>query len=58
VVSALFTGLIRQRRIDPGSVPDDLFGRALGWLFDGIEAGSRRPATTDTDRPPDEGSTS
>jgi AcrR family transcriptional regulator len=41
VVSALFTGLIRQRRIDPGSVPDDLFGRAIGWLFDGIEAGTR-----------------
>src|SRR4051812_45417448 len=38
VVSALFQGLVRQRRIDPASVPDDLFGRALGWLFDGIEA--------------------
>jgi AcrR family transcriptional regulator len=54
VVSALFTGLVRQRRIDPASVPDDLFGRAVGWLFDGIESGA--PAAT-TDPPPAEGST-
>ncbi|WP_308257380.1 TetR/AcrR family transcriptional regulator [Pseudonocardia lacus] len=38
VVMALFHGLVRQRRIDPASVPDDLFGQALGWLFTGIEA--------------------
>jgi AcrR family transcriptional regulator len=38
VVIALFQGLVRQRRIDPASVPDDLFGQALGWLFTGIEA--------------------
>src|SRR4051794_19131259 len=29
VVIALFQGLVRQRRIDPDSVPDELFGRAL-----------------------------
>jgi AcrR family transcriptional regulator len=57
VVSALFQGLIRQRRIDPASVPDDLFGRALGWLFDGIEARPQKPATTDNALPA-EGSTS
>jgi hypothetical protein len=36
-------------------VPDDLFGTALGWLFDGIEAAG--PATTDRTRPPAEEST-
>jgi AcrR family transcriptional regulator len=38
VVSALFQGLVGQRRVDPESVPDELFGQALGWLFTGIEA--------------------
>jgi AcrR family transcriptional regulator len=55
VVSALFQGLVRQRRIDPAGVPDDLFGTALGWLFDGIEAGAR--ATADRTPPPVEEST-
>ncbi|RZT86705.1 TetR family transcriptional regulator [Pseudonocardia sediminis] len=36
VVLALFGGLVRQRRLDPASVPDDLYGRALTWLFDGL----------------------
>ena len=36
VVLALFQGLVRQRRLDPASVPDDLYGRALTWLFDGL----------------------
>jgi len=38
VVASLFEGLVRQRRIDPGQVPDDLFGAALRWLFLGIAA--------------------
>ncbi|MFK0160383.1 TetR/AcrR family transcriptional regulator [Streptomyces sp. NPDC090493] len=33
VVLALFQGLVAQRRTDPDSVPDDLFGQALRWLF-------------------------
>jgi AcrR family transcriptional regulator len=28
VVASLFEGLVRQRQIDPGQVPDDLFGSA------------------------------
>lgn len=36
IVSALFEGLVQQRRIDPDSVPDELFGQALKWLFRGI----------------------
>jgi hypothetical protein len=38
VVAALFEGLVRQRRIDPEQVPEDLFGYALRWLFAGIDA--------------------
>jgi AcrR family transcriptional regulator len=38
VVHALFQGLVQQRRIDPASVPDDLFGQALSWLFTGLKA--------------------
>lgn len=49
IVMALFQGLVQQRRTDPATVPDDLFGRALGWLFDGAAAASTRR--------PDEGST-
>lgn len=36
VVAALFDGLVRQRLLDPASVPDELFGLALQWLFTGI----------------------
>lgn len=43
VVRALFQGLVRQRRIDPASVPDELFGQAVQWLFAGIEASTPRP---------------
>lgn len=46
VVGALFLGLVRQRRIDPECVPEDLFGQALTWLFAGIKA-EGTPATTD-----------
>ena len=40
VVAALFLGLVRQRRIDPDRVPEELFGQALNWLFTGINAAS------------------
>jgi AcrR family transcriptional regulator len=36
VLSALFQGMVRQRRIDPDSVPPELYGDALRWLFTGI----------------------
>jgi hypothetical protein len=38
VVSALFQGMVRQRRIDPDNVPPELYGDALRWLFTGIRA--------------------
>lgn len=49
IVAALFEGLVRQRRIDPAQVPQDLFGHALRWLFTGIEAtGATAPAKKTT----------
>lgn len=36
VISALFQGMVRQRRIDPDNVPPELYGDALRWLFTGI----------------------
>ena len=49
VVRALCQGLVRERRINPDSVPEELFGMALHWLFTGIEGEraarrARRPA--------------
>lgn len=44
VVAALFDGLVRQRRLDPDQVPDDLFGHTLRWLFAGIDATGGWPA--------------
>ncbi|MEU0227241.1 helix-turn-helix domain-containing protein [Streptomyces sp. NPDC006284] len=38
IVFALFHGLVQQRRIDPESVPEDLFDQALSWLFAGWRA--------------------
>jgi hypothetical protein len=38
VMLALFQGLMRQRRVDPEAVPDDLFARALRWLFSGLRS--------------------
>ena len=35
LVSALFDGLVRERRTDPSRVPEDLFGQALTWLIAG-----------------------
>ncbi|GAA2170560.1 TetR/AcrR family transcriptional regulator [Actinomadura napierensis] len=40
VTSAMFQGLVRQRRLDPSSVPDDLLRQAMRWLFAGIAATS------------------
>ncbi|GAA1906641.1 TetR/AcrR family transcriptional regulator [Streptantibioticus ferralitis] len=48
VVAALFQGLVRQRRIDPSSVSEALFGQALKWIFVGISA-SDVPAPDDGD---------
>jgi AcrR family transcriptional regulator len=36
VISALFQGMVRQRRIDPANVPAELYADALRWLFTGI----------------------
>ncbi|KWX25002.1 TetR family transcriptional regulator [Mycolicibacterium wolinskyi] len=40
VVLALFQGLIRQRRIDPDRVPEELFGQALAWQIAGMPKAS------------------
>lgn len=42
VVLALFQGLIRQRRIDPDRVPDELFGQALAWQLAGMPKKGKR----------------
>lgn len=42
VVLALFQGLIRQRRIDPDRVPDELFGEALAWQLAGMPKKGKR----------------
>lgn len=47
VVSALFQGMVRQRRLDPEHVSPELYGEALRWLFTGIEAGEARPGPGD-----------
>jgi AcrR family transcriptional regulator len=44
VALALFQGLVRQRRVDPASVPDGLYGQALRWLFAGLAAETDDPA--------------
>ncbi len=41
VISALFQGMVRQRRIDPDNVPPELYGDALRWLFTGIRETER-----------------
>jgi AcrR family transcriptional regulator len=38
VLSALFQGLVRQRRIDPDNVPADLYSDALRWLITGMRS--------------------
>jgi AcrR family transcriptional regulator len=42
VMVALFHGLVRQRRLDPEAVPDDLFAQALSWLFAGLSTEDER----------------
>jgi len=42
VMVALFHGLVRQRRVDPEAVPDDLFAQALSWLLAGLGAEDAR----------------
>ncbi|MGX7761460.1 TetR/AcrR family transcriptional regulator [Streptomyces angustmyceticus] len=49
VVAALFQGLVRLRRVDPDSVPEELFGQALQWLFSGIGAPPAQARPTDQD---------
>jgi AcrR family transcriptional regulator len=44
VVAALFDGLVRQRLLNPASVPEELFERALQWLFTGIRAAEESAA--------------
>jgi len=39
------SGIEAQRRLDPGNVPDDLFGRMLAIFFEAIE----RPVGDATD---------
>ena len=51
VVRALFQGLVRQRRINPDSVPEELFGQALYWLFTGIGANGSRGAPAGAPEP-------
>ncbi len=45
---ALFQGLVRLRRLDPNLVPSTLFGRALYWMFAGLEESVSPPS-----RPPE-----
>lgn len=46
VILGLFQGLMRQHRLDPAAVPDDLLTQALRWLVGGMRLG----ATTDPGR--------
>jgi AcrR family transcriptional regulator len=46
IMFALFDGLVRQRRIAPETVPEDLYGQALRWLIAGLIA-SPVPTTQD-----------
>lgn len=47
---ALFSGLIRQRRIDPGRVTEETFGRALAWQIAGMpKRRGARPTTSNTE---------
>jgi AcrR family transcriptional regulator len=36
VVLGLFQGLMRQRRVNPEAVPDELLAQAITWLFAGM----------------------
>ncbi len=41
----LFQGLVRQRRVDPASVPDELFAQAVGWLLAGVRSNASTIST-------------
>jgi len=43
VALAMFQGLMRQRRIDPGRVSGDLLAQGLRWLFAGLHAAGPEP---------------
>ncbi|MBO2458812.1 TetR/AcrR family transcriptional regulator [Actinomadura violacea] len=49
VASAMFQGLVRQRRLDPSSVPDDLLRQAMRWLFIGIANAPETPGPSEED---------
>jgi AcrR family transcriptional regulator len=53
VVRALFQGLVRLRRVNPASVPEELFGQALYWLFTGIGASGSCGAPAGGPEPPE-----
>ena len=36
VILGLFQGLMRQRRVNPAAVPDDLLAQAIKWLLAGL----------------------
>jgi AcrR family transcriptional regulator len=38
VILGLFQGLMRQRRVDPAAVPDELLAQAIKWLLAGLRA--------------------
>jgi AcrR family transcriptional regulator len=46
ILLAMFQGLVQLRRIDPASVPEDLYASAIRWLSAGIAA---EPTSTGSD---------
>ncbi|MFI6347819.1 TetR/AcrR family transcriptional regulator [Streptomyces sp. NPDC050560] len=43
IVLALFHGMVRQRLLDPETVPFDLLGQAVRWMFAGVAATTPAP---------------
>ena len=52
VALALFQGLVQRRRINPSTVPDDLFARVLRRLFAPAAAEDDEPSTQPAGTPP------
>ena len=52
VALALFQGLVQRRRMDPSSVPDDLFARVLRRLFAPSATEDGEPSTQPAGTPP------
>jgi hypothetical protein len=46
IALALFQGLARQRQIDPGAVPADLFALGMEWLLAGLRPDPGGRSTT------------